>query len=676
MVCMLFLLVASFVSAQNYIKHTVAIGETMTQIAKKYKVTALAIYELNPDARKGIQLNSVLLIPVNAPVKTTQTVIKSGTTVTKPSATVAKPNPVVAKPVVVKTSTPNEQAKQKPIANSNPATHTVITKETLYSIADKYNVTVEDLQQANAEVLKDGLKIGQEIVVPKSGQKTPAAKTDNNIYHEVLPKETKYAIANKYGITVEQLEKLNPEIVSGLNIGQKILISGQGKTNDPVKELVKQITPKSVLNTQGQNVNFTYINYEVKPKETLYSLTRMTGLNVDELMALNPELKVGVREGMTIKVPSTSVLILKNEFADLSKSINKQKRKELVLLLPFNISKIENDTINSTVDRLKKDKFLNMTLDFYAGVLMAIDSAKTLGLNIDVKILDSQETKNSSNVVNLVQQQKLENVDAIIGPFYQTNVEKVAELVNGKNVPVISPLSKETVKYYSNLYQSMPSNDMVRNTMFDYLHSKEGNIIAVISPKKTAIKQYLSEEQKDVKVAELDLNGLLIMESFKKLFIKDKNNYVVMDSQNTNMIFALTNAMLSMMLEYQVQLVILEPNATLDFEEIDLERLAKLKMLYPSLTRENETPQAEMFRNDFRSKNKILPNQYATRGFDVTFDTLLRLSQDKNFAQTITTATEQVENKFDYSFKPSEGYTNKGIYIVYCDIDLTIKPAQ
>jgi hypothetical protein len=48
--------------------------------------------------------------------------------------------------------------------------------------------------------------------------------------------------------------------------------------------------------------------------------------------------------------------------------------KKLALLLPFNLNKMQNDTVNSITDRLRKDKFLNMTLDFYSGAVMAIDS--------------------------------------------------------------------------------------------------------------------------------------------------------------------------------------------------------------------------------------------------------------------------------------------------------------
>ena len=99
-------------------------------------------------------------------------------------------------------------------------------------------------------------------------------------------------------------------------------------------------------------------------------------------------------------------------------------------------------------------------------------------------------------------------------------------------------------------------------------------------------------------------------------------------------------------------------------------------MLYPSITRENETPEALVFENAYKNKNKIFPNQYATRGFDITFDTILRLSQDKSFEETSNnSASEQIENKFDY-FKTANGFVNRGVFILYYDVDLTIKVAN
>jgi hypothetical protein len=137
------------------------------------------------------------------------------------------------------------------------------------------------------------------------------------------------------------------------------------------------------------------------------------------------------------------------------------------------------------------------------------------------------------------------------------------------------------------------------------------------------------------------------------------------------------NAMVSVMSGYQVQLVILEPNETLDTDEISFENLMKLHLMYPSATRENNSPEAQIFMSSYRKKNKVNPSTYAIRGFDITFDTMMRLSQDKTYQETAETMiTEQVENKFEYHKKEQGGYVNKGIYILYYDTDLTVKEAK
>ena len=107
--------------AQDYTKHKVEKGETVAGIAKKYKITPYDIYRLNPDAKNGLKTESILLIPGN-PVK---------------------PLPATA------------AVKEEPTKVAN-SVHKVEAKETLYSIAKKYNVTVADLEKANTEALANG----------------------------------------------------------------------------------------------------------------------------------------------------------------------------------------------------------------------------------------------------------------------------------------------------------------------------------------------------------------------------------------------------------------------------------------------------------------------------------------------------------------------------------------
>ena len=621
--------------AQNYEKHKVKKGETINQIAQKYNVTPFDIYQLNPDAQSSLKPNSVLLIPKKTAKTTTTTAVK---------------------------------------------THKVLTKETLFGIEKMYGVTDEALKKANPFLEKDGLQIGQILTIPSiSNNKTVVSTPEKVIYHEVLPKETKYSIAKQHGITVEELEKKNPEIIPNLTIGYKLVIKGTA----PKSDKVISVEPKKETVTPAleKKTAISYENYEVQPKETLYSLSKMAGMEQSELIKLNPALANGVEIGMILKVPmNTSSKIApetKKTITLLTNNAQSSTRKKLVLLLPFNITKIEGDTVNSTSMRLKKDKFLNMTLDFYSGALMAIDSAKALGIPLDVQIFDSQETKNSSNIVNINKENNLENADAIIGPFYQNNVEVLAQLLSSNQVPVISPLSKDVGNAYPNLYQTIPTAEVLKSSVFDYMKSKGGNIIDVIDKKKVSSRQYIQQFQKDVKVAPLLDNGNVSTPGLLSLFEKDKINYVILETGNTVMIKNTIKTMVDAMPNYNVQLVILEPNETLETDEIRFENLVKLKLLYPSINRENESPSALIFENDYRKKNKIFPNNFATRGFDVTFDTMMRLSQDKSYQETVDSmATEQVDNKFEFYKKEDGGYTNKGIYILYYDSDLTVKEAN
>ena len=435
LLCLLVLSFNGLFAQNNVIKHKVGKGETITKIAQKYSVTPLDIYKLNPDAQAGISENTLLIIP------------KKGMAIA--------PKKVESKTVK----------------------HTILAKETLYSISKLYNVAIAEIESANPEV-KNGLSVGKELIIPIKKEATKAIVSNkietkkSPVFHVVQPKETKFGIAKQYGITVEELEKKNPEIVGKeLPIGYTLVIKGERRKEitDIIQPVVKEVK-EDVVKTEAPKTN----EYIVKPQETLYGLANQFGVTQEELIALNPELKDGVREGMVLKTPFKPVVSVKRDYTDLTKTIKKQGTKKVALLLPFNLAKQEQDTVNSIKSRLKKDKFLNMTLDFYSGALMAIDSVKKLGVDVDVTILDSDETKSTSDVANLIRENNLKSYQAVIGPFYQNNAEKTAEILG--TVPVFSPLSKDYDKKYSNLIQTTPSNDDIKNAMFDFMRTKGGNI--------------------------------------------------------------------------------------------------------------------------------------------------------------------------------------------------------
>ena len=114
-------------SQEKSIKHTVSKGETISKIAKQYQVTINEIFELNPNAKKGLQIKDVLLIPNK------------------------------------------NQKKQNPIAeitpDSNKIIHKVLNKETIYGLTKKYQISADELYQLNPTLAQTGLKVNQEIKV-------------------------------------------------------------------------------------------------------------------------------------------------------------------------------------------------------------------------------------------------------------------------------------------------------------------------------------------------------------------------------------------------------------------------------------------------------------------------------------------------------------------------------
>ncbi|RYJ37336.1 Peptidoglycan-binding protein, LysM [Flavobacterium anhuiense] len=682
---LVFFISSSAFSQEKVVKYKVSSGETINQIAQKFKVTPYDIYKLNPDARTGLSPNTVLLIP-------------TATGEAKKEVSETKTAVVSGKEII----------------------HEVQPKETFYSIEKKYGISDEALKAANPFLEKTGVQIGQKLVIPAKGSAPKASAkpakekgAEKYMYHDVQPKETKFGIAKQYNMAVDELEKRNPDIVNSLPVGYRLTIKGTApKTEHVAAETAKPAENKKPAESSKKAV--TYMEYQVKPKETFYSLGRVFHLSQDELVALNPSLSEGVKEGMVLKVPAgyiapapiiatqvpadkpadssvskpvensgggikivDKVKSTENEnveIVELTKKRGINERKKVVLLLPFNLAKVQSDT-SGTANRIKNDKFLNMTLDFYSGALMAIDSAKTLKLPIDVAIYDSQETKTTSNVVGLTQ--KLQDADAVIGPFYQSNAETAASMLRSYNVPVISPLSKDSANPIDNLYQTIPSNDVIRNAVFDFMRSKNGNIIAVVDKKKESVINYIKQNQKGVAFASLTETGGLDVANLKSLLIPSRMNYVVMETGNTAMVKATIKALLDSQKTCQVQLVILEPNSTLDTDEIVFDNLVKLKLMYPSVTRESDEQPVLIYEKQYRLKNKANPTTYATRGFDVTFDTMMRLMQGKTFQETADLmTTQQVDNKFQYYRKEDGGHANKGVYILYYDSDLTLKVAN
>lgn len=306
-------------SQQKTKKHKIVSGETISSIAQKYDVKISEIYDLNPKAKGLLKLNSTLKIP-NKDFKSK-----------KEKKQVAKKED--SKEITFKKETTPKKEYQK--NDLLDVEHEVLAKQTLYRISKIYGVTMQDIKDANPILEKEGLEIGLKLIIP--GVKESKAKVlkstisspkvsliSEPIARVVLPKETKFGIAKEYGLTVEELEKQNPEIINGLPIGFVLKIANsQSKTvvvvEDKQNELIK--TDDVVL------INSEILN---KEPEIFAPAKPITNVEVAEQLVVNASENIGVhyRSGGTTKDGFDCSGLMVATFASLDLKLPRTSREQ------------------------------------------------------------------------------------------------------------------------------------------------------------------------------------------------------------------------------------------------------------------------------------------------------------------------------------------------------------
>ena len=111
--------------------------------------------------------------------------------------------------------------------NENQTTYTVKSGDSLWSIAKKYNISVEELKLAN-NLTNNLLNIGQKLIIPSKQTQTTA--DDYDIYI-VKSGDSLYSIAQRYGVSVNDLIEANNLSTTNLKIGDQLLIPKQKESN-------------------------------------------------------------------------------------------------------------------------------------------------------------------------------------------------------------------------------------------------------------------------------------------------------------------------------------------------------------------------------------------------------------------------------------------------------------
>jgi LysM repeat protein len=532
---------------------------------------------------------------------------------------------------------------------------------------------------------------------------TSCAQQKKYISYTVKKGETLKIIAKRIGIKTKELMRLNPDTGRKPAPETLIIIPNNGYkspiANNILDKLNDSITTEANIAVKDTLAN-TFVLHKVSKGDTFYNLTRAYNVSEEELKILNPLLDVsGLQLEMLLKIKpieeENNILIYKD-------TIQENPSLKLAMMLPFRA--IEYDTIEAK-DIFKNNRLVNITTDIYLGASMAVDSLIKLGIDIELSVFDTG--RKDTKLDSILTATDFSNTDVIIGPLYSEEVPKVA-VRSGTSVvfPVYS--KKQTSFKSSKIIKTFADREVHQEGLINYIYNNYGNenILIIGDSSTTSIrnsnliksKLLLHDSINEPQIIYPNL-GYIRKDYVINALKAEVGNWVILATDNRVISSDVINSLISLPVEEpeeeeeeeddeeeesdEPEMQILPEDTVIkvfgifkssQFDRIDNNKLAKLGFTFTSDTfYEESSPEIQLFNQQYFNQNHVYPSYYATKGFDIVFDVGMRLASGNKLKQTFKNGTSyRLESKFDYTKDLFKTTSNKGIYILEYNSDMTI----
>lgn len=524
---------------------------------------------------------------------------------------------------------------------------------------------------------------------PVSISKDRVRGSDGNVYysHVVLERQTLYALSKAYGVSVEDICKANPTLdleKEGLKKGQIILIpttgtaysgdTGGATSSDKAKDGASSAStaPASAAETNSAD----FITHTVKWYEDIDMIARKYGCTASVIMQVNGMSDGKVRKGMKLRIPKDPSAYAEttstaqegdsatestqeeeatepqDEKEDSSSvfggifdwlSPNKE-RKDLkaTLLLPFNA----------------KGKAETMYMDFYAGVLLAVNDLKEAdGIDTELSVYDV------ANGAMPVTEERLEESDVVIGPISSADLTRTLEACP-QATTVISPLEPKaeglTADHANLIHAPAPASAQYADLM-DWLREdmEGGDRLIVFTEKGAKLSTSMTQLSSALQASGLTystinygiLEGRRISSSMSSSFTKSGTNRVLVISESEAFVTDVVRN-LGLMLNSQFSVVLYAPARIRSFDTIGVENFHAASMhVACSYYIDYCEPEVDSFVMRYRALFGAEPTQFAFQGYDTaTYFLTAALKYGKDWRRFLEDYdVEGLQSSFDFT---------------------------
>jgi hypothetical protein len=286
-------------------------------------------------------------------------------------------------------------------------------------------------------------------------------------------------------------------------------------------------------------------NHVVAAGETLYRISRIYGITIAEIQALNPGLVTTVKLGERICLPNyvkpigsevsetypeyDGVIAVESKKDTSRTSISSKKDSyAIALLLPFSTYQMSNDSLDERSVKLR-----NVAINMYRGAMMAQDELQNRNVNATVYLFDVGNSVEAGK--RGVERCEEVNADVVIGPLFKDPIQEVAKWVSKRNSHMVIPvkMSNKILLLSENMSKAYPGNNSQWYYLAGFAKQEFQNSIIVGAYAKgkddfsseAAMSGFLSQGGDSLKVFDISQNCVALYNFIKK----SSQNVVVLD---------------------------------------------------------------------------------------------------------------------------------------------------
>jgi LysM repeat protein len=611
-----------------------------------------------------------------------------------------------------------ERSKDKVIISGVPYyVHIVKKGETAYSISRAYGIAINELIKENPSALY-GVNEGMALRIPVKAASEQTEKIapqirdrrdeSKFIYHTLKPGETIYFLSKAYGVSENEIISANPGVdLNKIPVNSEIAI--------PKREFMSD---KQKFNDQNSKI----IYHKVVKGESLASIASKYGLTVRELRKENrntrfpqvgeylrvPNLKFTEIESVapivtdTVKIIPELPAVVYERPAGYTPVKNLKGSLNVAVILPFYLAEnSQRSYIDSSksVKGKKIKKLINRPegwiydrdfIELYQGILIAADTLSSLGLDINLNVFDIKS--DSSELISLIKQGKLEGMDLIIGPVWSENLSIVAAYAGPLGIPVVSPV----LLYNNKVLENNPSLFLSNSTLgvaqkalakkvseyydhnFVFIHADTSGSDQDVKNFKAAIISELSNKMpfEEIRFKEFIFYSRSAFEndSINRLahaLSEKENNMIIIASEDGPVISETIQEIHGLLKKFDMKLFGYPAMRDLiNQNNLDPKYYFDLSvMLYSPFWIDFNKMDVRHFNSDFRGKFLTEPSEmsYSWQGYDITYYFLSGLAlYGKEFLNHPEIHNpDLLQTQYDFRrAKQADGFENQKLYLI------------